>query len=109
MSEYTPDVWQVIKLHSTEHGTHYRVLAGWYGGYLYGDSWKLNSGITRCEYDDDFWYFYGESGSCYKCHKDAERLSGLTASILSSFQKQFEDKKDGSYISVVESYTGEVK
>jgi hypothetical protein len=69
MSEYRPHKWQVVKL---THGnvSHYRVFACWYGGYAHGDSWKLNSGITKVTEDEEFYYFEGSSGSVYVCHKE---------------------------------------
>ncbi len=50
--EYTPDSWVVLKVKAGK-GTFpfYKVLAGWSGGYLSGDSWRINSGITRVEDD----------------------------------------------------------
>ncbi len=62
----TPDKWVVVKIVS-EHGTVYKVLGSWYGGYLYGNSWRMNSGITRVEKTEHAFLFYGHSGSCYKC------------------------------------------
>lgn len=47
MNEYTPDNWVVVFLNGDD--PHYRVLVGWSGGYLTGDSWRMNSGITRVE------------------------------------------------------------
>ena len=63
----TPDRWVVLKIFSVSDGTFYRVLGSWYGGYLYGDSWRLNSGIKRVEKTEDSFLFYGVSGSCYEC------------------------------------------
>ncbi len=60
-----PDKWVILKL----PGDYYKVFGSWAGGYLDGDSWKLNSGIERVEQDDYYYYFIGFSGSCYKCHK----------------------------------------
>jgi len=62
----TPDNWVVVKV---GEGI-YKVLAGWSGGYLDGDSWKLNSGISEVKDDGGHWLFIGESGSVYKCHKE---------------------------------------
>ena len=56
MSNYTPDNWVVIKMDGDE--PHYRVLAGWSGGYLDGNSWKMNSGIVRVEMDGNYYHFY---------------------------------------------------
>jgi hypothetical protein len=69
---------------------YYKVLAGWYGGYANGDSWKINSGITKVDKVDGVYEFSGYSGSSYFCHQSVERLTGLTAGVLSSLQKDIE-------------------
>ena len=61
----TPEKWVILKLSNN----YYKVFGTWAGGYLDGDRWKLNSGIQSVEQDEDFYYFFGFSGSCYKCHK----------------------------------------
>jgi hypothetical protein len=68
MNEYNPDKWLLIKIGGTD--PHYRVFGSWSGGYLDGDSWRMNSGITRVEEDGDYYKFFGSSGSCYRCHKE---------------------------------------
>ena len=60
-----PDNWVVVKVDED----FYKVLAGWSGGYLDGDSWRLNSGISEVKDDGDYWLFIGASGSVYQCHK----------------------------------------
>ena len=45
--ENTPDNWVVVKVGKNL----YKVLAGWSGGYLDGDRWKLNSGISEVKDD----------------------------------------------------------
>ena len=94
---YTPDRWVVLKINLPDD-PHYRVLAGWSGGYLDGDSWRLNSGITSHEFDGDYWYFYGSSGSCYKCYVDSYRMS----SIMVGIYKQLVDKCGEDVIQLVE-------
>lgn len=89
MSEYTPDSWVMLKIQSNGNTT-YKILAGWGGSYLYGASWKLNSGVTKIEEDGQCYLFHGYSGSVYRCHKNSYRLSGYTAGILASFQKDVE-------------------
>ena len=64
-----PDKWVVVKIDNNLDEPLYKVFATWVGGYLNGDKWKLNSGIKSVESDDDYYYFIGHSGSCYKCHK----------------------------------------
>jgi hypothetical protein len=36
----------------------------------------MNSGIKSVESDDDYYYFIGHSGSCYKCHKKGYGIAG---------------------------------
>lgn len=61
----TPDRWVILSIPNNG----YKVFGTWASGYLDGDRWKLNSGIKKVEQDDDFYYFIGFSGSCYKCYK----------------------------------------
>jgi len=68
MSDYYPDRWVVVKIGEENL---YKVFACWYGGYARGDSWKLNSGITRVGKEGDVYGFEGSSGSTYYCHKDS--------------------------------------
>jgi hypothetical protein len=64
--ENKPDNWVVVKVAKDL----YKVLAGWSGGYLDGDRWRLNSGISEVKEDGDYWLFISKSGSVYKCHKE---------------------------------------
>jgi len=59
-----PERWVILKISNI-----YKVFGTWTGGYLGSDRWKLNSGIENVEEDDEYYYFIGFSGSCYKCHK----------------------------------------
>ena len=89
---YTPHNWVILKIKGDD--PHYRVLAGWSGGYLDGSSWRMNSGIVRHEFDEvgEYWYFYGASGSCYRCHKDFYGLSVSIAYVYNSLEKKYGDK-----------------
>lgn len=109
MNEYQPDRWVIIEL-KNKGETLYKVLAGWSGSYLYGESWKLNSGITEVEDKDDYYLFHGYSSSVYKCYKKSYGFNNMTASVLESLKKQAEDVEDVEielleYTSVVERYT----
>lgn len=91
MNEYNPDNWVVLKLNN-EGETLYKVLAGWSGGYLDGDSWRMNSGITEVKADSDgYLFFYGSSGSCYQCHKDTYRLTMAIAGVYTQLKEKFGD------------------
>lgn len=80
MREYIPDRWIVIEF-VTPKETFQKVFAGWYGGYTSGDSWKLNSGITKTTKDGDWFHFEGHSGSVYQCHPDGYGMSGYMSGI----------------------------
>jgi len=87
---YEPDNWVVIKFKGDD--PHYRVLAGWSGGYLDGDCWRMNSGITRVDSDENFYYFYGSSGSCYKCHKNVYCLRTNNSYVWSQLKELHGEK-----------------
>lgn len=70
MNEYRPDKWVVIKITAPNYAPVHKVFACWYGGYAAGDSWKLNSGITKATLEGYVYSFEGSSGSVYQCHKD---------------------------------------
>lgn len=90
MTEYNPDNWVVIKIKSDD--PHYRILAGWSGGYLDGDAWKMNSGITKVEESDDYFDFHGSSGSVYRCHKEAYCLRMNNAHVWAQLQELHGEK-----------------
>lgn len=102
MSEYVPDRWVVITITNKETGkSHQRVFAGWYGGYTGGDSWQMNSGITKVRDTGSHYEFDGQSGSVYKCHKESYGMSGYMSGVL---QWHMEDAKDYAEITIDESY-----
>ena len=91
MTEYNPDSWVVIKMINKDQ-TFYKVLGGWSGGYLDGDSWRLNSGVDRVELDNDMYKFYGSSGSVYNCHKESYGLKMITADIWKQMKEKYPDQ-----------------
>jgi hypothetical protein len=84
---YIPDNWVVIKYNGND--PHYRILAGWSGGYTDSDTWRMNSGITRVEETDDAFLFYGASGSCYDCRKTAYCLRKNNAYVWAQLQELY--------------------
>lgn len=85
--EYTPNRWLVLKIKD-----FYKVFATWSGGYADGDSWKLNSGITKVYREGDYFIFEGVSGSIYKCHTKTYGTNSYGAAVLSNWKTQFEYK-----------------
>ena len=90
LTEYTPDSWVIVKIESEQHGTIYKVLAGWSGSYLYGDSWKLSSGIVTFVDTGSYYESLQDSGSVYMLYKSSERMSSIMAQTLSSFELQLQ-------------------
>lgn len=108
---YNPDAWCILKI-NTNGKIHYRVFAGWYGGYLGSDSWKLNSGIVSVHTEGDCYEFAGESGSVYRCHKDLECMTGYMVQIYSSFVSENNDDRHIERIPYADmnlSFTKELK
>jgi len=87
---YKPHLWMVIKLNEGNPNAkvYYRVLGSWRGGYLDGDSWRLNSGITKAVEDDEFIQFHGASGSIYECRKGAYGSSPYATGVLSQLMEK---------------------
>jgi hypothetical protein len=87
MNEYVPEEWVLVKIGGTD--PHYRVFGSWRGGYLDGDSWRMNSGIVDCqEYEDEegYYSFIGHSGSTYLCHKESYGIgSPYNMSVLQNY------------------------
>ena len=87
-ADYHPDGWCVLKI-QTDTELIYKLFASWGGGYLNGDSWKLNSGIKKVDFDDPYFYFEGHSGSVYCVTKNSyNRLSGYTLGVLTRIIEQ---------------------
>lgn len=87
MSDYTPDRWMVLGIH-TPTEIIYKVFATWSGGYAGGDSWKLNSGIVRASFTLPYWEFDGSSGSVYRCHEHGYGTNGYGQVVLGNLLTQ---------------------
>jgi hypothetical protein len=90
LNNYQPDNWVVIKIKGDN--PHYKILAGWSGGYLSGNSWRMNSGITRVEEFAEGFKFYGSSGSCYICGKQSYMIRMNTAGVWAQLVQLHGDK-----------------
>lgn len=79
--EYKPDRWVILKI-NTDKGVLYKVMGGWFGGYLGSDNWRINSGITKVEIEGDVYKFHGSSGSVYICNKNNYGLTVFMSAVL---------------------------
>lgn len=82
MSDHIPNHWSMVE---TSKG-HHKIFGSWSGGYLDGDSWKLNSGIERVIYDPVTYtyYVYGFSGSIYRVTPSNYGASGYNTMVLNN-------------------------
>lgn len=85
-----PDMWVVLEISKDDKSVK-RILSGWRGGYLDGDSWRFSSKIVNEESDNTHYTFTTNSGSVYRCRASAEGLSTLTSGMYSVFTNQFEE------------------
>jgi hypothetical protein len=85
----TPDKWMLIRITGTN--PHWRIFATWGGGYTYGDSWRLNSGVGGVENKDEWFDFHGYSGSLYRCYKMSYGTTMYGMNVL----KDLIEKSDG--------------
>ena len=111
MGKYVPDHWVVLEF-DHDGDVIKKVFAGWGGGYLYGQSWKLSSGVTNQREFEDRFEFENESGSLYVCRKSSYGVSGYMTGIFSSFENQVKEAvESGTKVSmkVLKEYETEIR
>ena len=59
-----PDALCILKITDGDH-VYYKLFASWRSD----DRWKINSGVSGVTEDENYYYFYGFTGSCYQCAK----------------------------------------
>lgn len=82
MNTYNPDYWVIVQIDENK-----KVLAGWVGGYLDGDSWRMSSGITDIKVRGDDVTITNRSGSVYQCKKSGYGFTGLMGQVYQGMQK----------------------
>lgn len=100
MSVYNPEEWVLLKVTYKEGDVSYRVFAGWTGGYLSGDSWKLSSGtvsitketVQKMSGSYEQLHMLQASGSKYVCMNMGEHSAprGWRYMTLDSIIKDFQ-------------------
>ena len=90
---YTPDRWVIITFDGSGVKERiFKVFASWGGSYTTGQSWRMNSGITKIVDHDTYYSVEGHSGSVYNCRKDCVGTFAYTDSVLGSYVAQSNDK-----------------
>lgn len=101
----TPDRWVIVKITKDDDDDDdvvYKVFGTWGGGYLQGQSWKMNSGIKSVVEKDGYLYFTGASGSVYRCYNESYGYFSYGMSVLSNM---IESSKDLATITVMPENT----
>jgi hypothetical protein len=91
MSEYTPDLWTIVRITSKDHPQIDKVVGSWYGGFGGSNEWRMNSGIERIEEHEKYYDIYGYSGSVYKCYKGSQGWSAYTNMVINNMATQLEE------------------
>jgi hypothetical protein len=87
----TPDAWVIIEYNGNKK--FQKIIAGWSGSYLYGDSWRMSSPIKEINIniDQDYFTVETDSGSCYTLFKSRQGLRNSNAGIYNELKEKFGD------------------
>ena len=90
---YRPHIWVIVEIKSPTTEPVQKVLGSWYGGFAYGDSWKLSSGNKSISTTEEGFVIPQESGSIYICnsHESTYTTSTYTNGIYTDFEKQLKE------------------
>jgi len=88
----TPDSWVIVEVNQ-EGEQFQKIISGWSGSYLYGDSWRMSSGIKEIsiKVNQDFYTVETKSGSTYTLFKSRQGLRMSNAGIFEELKGQFGD------------------
>ena len=82
-----PNSWVLISLGKPNQ---YKIFGSWIGGYLSGDSWRLNSGIKSSTLENNVFIVKGYSGSVYHCGTNNYGVAGsYNQGILEGLMKDY--------------------
>lgn len=101
-----PDSWVILKIKDDEQDSYfYKLFSCWYGGYLDSDSWRLNSGITSIEPENDYFIVRGYSSTAYGIHPSTyNKLNSYNYGVLQGIIKDYDVQ-----IINIEEYLKELK
>jgi len=88
----TPDAWVIIEVNH-EGEQFQKIIAGWSGSYLYGDSWRMSSRIKEIKIDveQDYITVETDSGSVYNLPKQYQGLKMSNAGVYNELKEKFGD------------------
>jgi len=88
----TCDNWVVLKIQpeaSGEQEMFYKLLQGFSGSYLYGNSWHMNSGIEKVVLNDGLYEVHGYSGSVHKVRKGSYGVRLNIAEVIAHYDNNY--------------------
>lgn len=87
-----PDAWVIIEVNH-EGEQFQKIISGWSGSYLYGDSWRMSSKIKEIniKVNQDFFTVETESGSTYSLFKSRQGLRMSNSGIYNELKEKFGD------------------
>lgn len=87
-----PDSWVIIEVNH-EGKQFQKILAGWSGSYLYGDSWRMSSPIREMNIgiNKEYMIVETDSGSVYNLRKDYQGLRMSNSGIYNQLKEKFGD------------------
>ena len=93
----TPDNWVIVEIQDPIHPgmpPMQKILSGWSGGYLYGDSWRMSSPIKQLDItiNEDFFTVETSSGSVYTLWKSRQGLRMSNAGIYNELKERYPDR-----------------
>src|SRR6056300_1495683 len=88
----TPDAWVIVEVNH-EGEQFQKIISGWSGGYLDGDSWRMSSRIKEMNIniDQDYITVETDSGSVYNLRKEYQGLRMSNAGIYNQLKERFGD------------------
>lgn len=87
-----PDNWVLLEIN--HNGEQFqKILAGWSGSYLYGDSWRMSSPIKEIDVKNNSKWITAttESGSTYNLSKPHQGLRMSIAGVYNELKEKFGD------------------
>lgn len=94
-----PDEWVILRVYLDDGCPWFRLFVSFFGDYANGDSWRLNSGITKYEVSDEYIDFYSESGSVYTCPIEC---FGITSNYSKEVLSRFTESPNASVVTFEE-------
>lgn len=88
----SPDAWVIVEVNH-EGEQFQKILSGWSGGYLDGDSWRLSSRIKEININvtRDYFVVETESGSVYSLKNEHQGLSMSNSGVYNRLKEKFGD------------------